>query len=188
MTTQNLADVSRWVVVLTHAQAEWQAYTNLLRHGVDALLPYTIGSARRGRWQQGVIRPTYPGYLFAQLGNTEKIRKAVGVRDLLRAGDLVIVSDAEVETFRTRWLADYREAHPQVHRKLVLHPGDCVEVPSGPFIGMPAIVERVDKSGIVWASLGKLQVSFHLSDVAHKAVRGRAKPARTPKHRKPKPL
>lgn len=183
----NTQEIARWVVVLTHAQAEWQAYTGLLRAGVDAFLPYTLGSARRGRWSHGVVRPTYPGYLFAQLGNTEKIRKAVGVRDLLRAGDLVIVSDEEVESCRRQWREDYREAHPQVRRRLVLNEGDWVEVPDGPFRGMPACVERVDKSGWVNAYLGKLQVSFHLSAVGHRAVRARAKPAGNPKHRRPKP-
>lgn len=173
----NTQEIARWVVVLTFAQAEWQAYTNLLRAGVDAFLPYVIGSARRGRWNQGVVRPAYPGYLFAQLGNTEAIRRTVGVRDLLRAGDLVIVGQDEIDSCRRQWLEDYREAHPRVRRKVVFRPGDWVEVPTGPFAGMPACVERVDKSGQVVAMLGKLQVVFD----GRVAVRARAKPARNRK-------
>lgn len=183
-----MAEATPWVVVLTHGGAEWQAFTNLTRHGVEALLPYTIGNARRGHWVQGVVRPTYPGYLFAQLSvSVEKIRKASGVRDLLRFGErLVYVSAEEVESCRAAWLEAYREALPHVRRKIVFQPGEWVRMVSGPFEGLPVRVERVDKSGMVCASLGKLQVNFHQSEAA-KSERGRAKPAGTPNHRKVKP-
>lgn len=188
----NTQEITRWVVVLTFAQAEWQAYTNLLRHGVEAFLPYTVGTVRRGRWHQGIIRPQFPGYLFAALAgrvNTETIKRAIGVRDLLKVPEgLVYVRPDEVDSCKRHWAKAYRESLPHPRRKLVLNPGDWVEIPEGPLVGTPVCVERVDKSGIVWASLGKLQVSFHLDDAVHKSVRVRAKPARTPKHHKPKPL
>jgi transcription antitermination factor NusG len=191
MTT--FGETTPWVVVLTFAQAEWQAYTNLLRHGVEAFLPYTVGTVRRGRWQQGIIRPQFPGYLFAALAervNTETIKRATGVRDLLKlgGGGLVYVRPEEVASCKRQWVKAYRESMPHPRRKLVLNPGDWVEIPLGPLAGTPVCVDRVDKSGIVWASLGKLQVTFHLDDAVHKSVRVRAKPARTPKHRKHKPL
>lgn len=176
-----MSEVTPWVVVLTFAQAEWQAYRNLLRHGVKSFLPYTLGTARRGRWDQGVVRPQYPGYLFAKLGpeaNTETIRKVVGVRDLLKAGHrLVYMTEAEIKACRVQWLEDYRQHLPQLARRVVLWPGKWVKVPTGPLEGAPCQIQNIDKSGRISASIGRLQVTFHLTDVSQRAVRASAKPA-----------
>lgn len=179
MNTQN---ITPWVVVLTFAQAEWQSYRNLTRRGVRSFLPYTLGTARRGRWDQGVVRPQYPGYVFAQLGpeaNTEVIRKVVGVRDLLKVGPrLVYLQTAEIESCRRQWLEDYRASLPALPRRVEIWPGKWLKVPSGPFEGAPCKVETIDKSGRIVAWLGKLQVAFHLTDVSPRAVRASAKPTK----------
>ena len=173
----DLAD--RWAVILCHAQAEWQVHTALLAQGVTSLLPYTLGSSRRGRWSHGVVRPVYPGYLFANIaaGNTHLIRRTAGVYDILKnAGQLVYVTPGQIRSCRKQWLDEFRQTAPRLVVKRIPKPGEWVKVPTGPFAGMPAQIETLDKSGNICASLGNLQVSFHLSDV--QAVRGSAKPAR----------
>lgn len=170
----------KWIVVLAFSGAEWQAYTNLLRHGVRAFLPYTLGSSRRGRWLQGVVRPQFPGYLFAAIGDgvsLETIKRTLGVHAVLMAKDgLVYVSAAQIALCRKNWLKAYREARPRRFQKVILAVGDFVAVPHGPFIGAPCQIKSLDKSGRVCASLGQLQVTFHISDVAAKSVRASAKP------------
>lgn len=178
----------KWLVVLTFGQADWQAYTGLLRRGVRSMMPYTLGDARRGRWAHGVVKPQYPGYLFAALEGdvtTEAIKNVPGVRDLLMdRGGLIFVSPAEVASCKARWLADYRAAAPRLIRKPVIAIGDWLAVPHGPFAGLPCQVTALDKSGNVCASVGPLQLNFRAQDV-HDAVRARAKLARkAPKHAK----
>jgi len=174
---------ARWIVVLCHAQAEWQVHTSLLAQGVTSLLPYTLGSSRRGRWAHGVVRPQYPGYLFASIGTgglTQIIRRTAGVFDLLRTGgQLVYVGPAQIASCRKQWLTEFRKHSPRLTLKRVPKPGEWVKVPFGALQGAPCQISAIDKSGNICATLGNLQVSFHLSDV--QAVRGSAKPARNQK-------
>lgn len=168
-----------WTVVLTQAQAEWQVYCALLRQGVEALLPWTLASSRRGRWAHGVVRPLYPGYLFVRMSvPIETVKRTAGVRDVLKldSGRMVVLRGEEVDVLRDQWSRLRDEAMPTpayVHR---VAPGDLVEVPAGPLIGLPVTVQSVDKSGLVTASIGQLTVTFHLP-AGVRSVRGSAKPA-----------
>lgn len=180
----------RWMVVLCYGQAEWQVHTTLLAQGVRSFLPYTLGSARRGRWSHGVVKPQYPGYLFAALEDgvsTAKVKRVAGVYDFLRSGtQMVFMGAHQVASLKAQWLRDYRNTAPRLARKPVFAVGDWLAVPHGPFSGVPCQIVSIDKSGIICASIGQLQVSFHTSDAAVRSVRGCAEPARnTPKPPKP---
>lgn len=163
-----------WTILLTHAQAEWQVYNALLRRGVDCLLPFTLASSRRGRWAQGVVRPVYPGYLFARMDvSLDTFRRTTGVREILRIGPKpVFVPESEVRVLREQAWEMLDQSKPRLNETLALKPGDVVTIPEGAFQGLPAIVQGVDKGGLVSASIGQLQITFRLA-----AVRGSAKPA-----------
>lgn len=164
-----------WTILLTHAQAEWQVYNTLIKQGVDCILPCALASSRRGRWAQGVVRPLYPGYLFARAEvSLDTLRRTPGVRDILRTGPrIVFLTPAEAETMRAHARQALDDSRPRRLDVLRLKPGDVIAIPEGPFAGTPAIVEGVDKSGMVRASIGQLQICFP-------AVRGSAKPAEIP--------
>lgn len=165
-----------WTILLTHAQAEWQVYCALLKRGVDCVLPYTLGSSRRGRWAQGVVRPAFPGYLFVRLDlSLDTLRSTTGVREVLRIGPKpVFLAENEAERFKAHAREMLDASTPRRNEVFSLKPGDVVTIPEGPFIGIPAIVQGVDKSGLVSASIGQLQITFRPA-----AVRGSAKPAET---------
>lgn len=167
-----------WTILLTHSQAEWQVYCALLKRGVDCILPYTLGSSRRGRWAQGVVRPLYPGYLIVRLDlRLDTLRSTTGVREVLRIGPKpVFMAESEADRFKAHARDALDGSVPRRENVLWLKPGDVVPVPDGPFAGVPAIVQEVDKAGNVRASIGQLQITF----AAGGTVRGSAKPAEIP--------
>lgn len=170
-----------WTVVLTQAQAEWQVYCALLKQGFEVLLPWTLHSARHGRWARGVVRPIYPGYLFLRLdASLEAVKRTPGVRDLLKldGGRVVMLGAAEIDRLRGEWLALHNEAMPRRVDVIRLKVGDIVRVPAGPLLGLPVYISAIDKSGFVTANLGQLVVTFHRS-ACDSSVRGSAKPAKS---------
>lgn len=173
----DITDAIRWFIVLTFAGAEWQAYNGLLKRGIDAYYPMTLGDARRGRWQQPVGRPQFPGYLFAT-GAAGAIRDTIGVRDLLRQGqDVVIIPNRELTVIRSACERLRFKSLPRLAETLDWKVGDIVSVPNGPLQGLPVVITTIDKSGLVRADIGQVSISFHLSDVTsadNESVRGRA--------------
>lgn len=168
---------TKWLIAMPFAGAEWQAHTGLLHHGVRSFLPYLLGSARRGRWCQGVVRPLFPGYVFAAMDGdttTEMVRRSVGIRELLRGRDgLVFMSPSQIAALKAAWLREYRAVGPVLKRKPMIRAGDFVAVPDGAMAGVPAQVATIDKSGNICAYVGQLRVTFH-RDAVHKSVRASA--------------
>lgn len=163
-----------WSIAVTFAGAEWQAYRGLLRQGITSYYPMTWDDARRGRWAQAVGRPQFPGYLFAAVDageSFEPIRKSVGVRDLLRQGqDVVLISNTQIETIKARCDERYNASIPKRIDSAKWKPGDLISIPHGPFMGVPAIIKTIDKSRNVCATIGNLDVVFRIA-AAHKSVR-----------------
>lgn len=159
-----------WTVVLSLAKAEWQVYRALLWQSVDAYYPFVLDDARYGRWLQPVLKPQFPGYLFAKIArrsDIETIRKSIGVRDLLRSGqELVMLSEAQFREIKTRCDEIHAAGLPKRAEGLTLDVGEIVQVPFGPFVGAPAIVRTLDKAGRIEAQLGPFVVTFNVSDLA----------------------
>lgn len=155
-----------WSIPLTFAAAEWQAYRGLLRQGITSYYPHTLDDARRGRWAQPVGRPQFPGYLFAAVDageSFEPIRKSVGIRDLLRQGqEVVLISDREMNSIKTICDERYNDSVPKRIDSAKWKPGDLISIPSGPFMGVPAIIKTIDKSRNVCATIGNLDVVFRI--------------------------
>lgn len=166
---------TRWYIVLTMSGAEWQAYKGILKRGIDAYYPFMYADVRRGRWQQGAVKPQFPGYLFAARSaqeSIEPVRQTIGVRDILRNGsNLVYLSSEQMQSCKRRCEEDRVTSLPHRMERIPIVLGDWIAIPSGAFIGVPAQVVGIDKSGNVRASIGSLDVTFHVSAI-HGSVRG----------------
>lgn len=170
----------RWFLVATYSGAEWVAFTTLLRNGLHAFYPRLVFSKRRGRWPQASYVPQYPGYIFAGVDDSnsiEGIKRVIGVREVCRCGpNLITISNKEIEAFRKQWLKEYRMHLPRRKIYTPLAVGDYITVPSGAFIGMPARIMSIDKSGFIKAQLGNFEVSMHSTAVTQNVL-GSAKHA-----------
>lgn len=170
----------RWYIVLTRGGAEWQSYRGILKKGLRCYFPHYISDAVRHRWVQGVIKPQFPGYIFVGLEvgeSIESVRAVNGVSNFLRTGGtLVAISDAQMEKCRADCDQRYWDHLPRRIERMPVKLGDWVAVPHGAFQGMPAEILAIDKSGRISASLGNLEVSFHIADVQPSALQS-AKPS-----------
>lgn len=170
----------RWHIILTKASGEWQAHKEILRKGLRCYYPFYFADVRRGRYFQGAVKPQFPGYLFVGLEPGESIEQArycQGVRDFVRdGGGLVSISDAQMQRCRADCDQRYWDSLPRRIERMPVRIGDFVAIPHGAFAGMPCEVLSIDKSGRISASLGNLEVSFHVTDV-HQSVRARAEPS-----------
>jgi len=168
----------RWVVVSTFSGAEWCSFTIMLKRGIPAFYPRIIRSARRGRWPQAAFTAQFPGYIFAGIGNgvtLENVKSVLGVKGIVRNGpEVVLIPSSEIADWRKTWLKEYRAHVPRLHVFTSPVPGDRIAIPSGAFIGLPARILTIDKSGYVTAQLGNLEVTFHVSALPQ-TVRGDAK-------------
>lgn len=169
-------ELLRWYVVRAYSGAEWQLRSGLLRRGIEAFLPWYIGEFRRGRWTRGVVRPSFPGYLFAGLEpdqDTKQILDTPGALAVIKTGDQVVeVTAKQIAKIRQQAAEDYMESLgvkvPQKQVKV----GDWVAVPQGrKMAGTPVEVDAIDKHGRIKASLGPFRVEFPLSEVTEVCTR-----------------
>ena len=124
----------QWFVVRTKAKKEDYAVQQLERRGVAAFLPRVI---EYGRDQ---IAPLFPGYLFVHielLAQYYRVVWAPGVRSFVAFGEVPTpVQDNVVHLIR-------ESAIDGIIRPLSpFKPGDRVQIKSGPFAGLVAIIQR----------------------------------------------
>lgn len=154
----------RWYVIAAYSQAEWEAYVNLLARGVDAFLPFYLISSRRGRYRRGFVAPLFPGYLFAGLDasmSADVVKSSPGVMEILsNQGDFIRINPTTIEQLREKAMTELNKSIAAINRPRRYTPGEWVVVPHGPFQGKPAQINRVDKAGMVHASLGQVQLSW----------------------------
>lgn len=175
-----MSQTLRWYIILTRGGAEWQSCKETLKKGYPAYYPYFYADVRRGHYSQGAIKPQFPGYIFVgieQGHSIEEVRHVNGVKDFLRtAGKLVSISNAQMVRCKKDCRHRFWDSLPRRIERTPVQIGDWVAVPYGAFAGVPAEVLSIDKSGRISASLGNLEVTFHVDDV-QKVERVRAKPA-----------
>lgn len=136
-------DGSAWYVVRTKPRSEATAADNLRSRGIEVFLPRLAAPfGRRALGGADHLEPLFPGYLFARLrlpDDFDRVAWTPGVAHLLALGDGVPVplEDRVVESLRER--AGGGEV---LRPRPVLRPGDPVEIRSGPFAGLHAIIDR----------------------------------------------
>lgn len=134
-------ETTAWYVVRTKPRAEAFAAANLRNRHVEVFLP-RLASAFGRRGATAATEPLFPGYLFARLALDREFHLVAwtpGVAHLLSLGDgaPTSIDDTVVESLRTR--ADGGEILRQQPR---LRAGDAVEIRTGPFQGLLAIIDR----------------------------------------------
>jgi transcriptional antiterminator RfaH len=135
-----------WYVVHTHPKQENRAESNLMAWNVETFFPKT----RDTRFNEFsskptyVIKPLFPGYLFARfvVGNLlHKIRYTRGVHSVVCVGDTpASVGDEAIEI-----IAAQIDGEGFVKLGDELKPGAKVLIQAGPFKGLTGIFERETK-------------------------------------------
>lgn len=169
----------RWHIVLTKASAEWQANKEILAKGFRCYYPFHFADVRRGRYNQGAVKPQFPGYLFVGLDqgeSIEQVRYVRGVRGFARdGGGLISISDAQMQRCKADCDQRYWDSLPRRIERMPIKVGDFVAAPVGPLQGVAVEIISIDKSGLIRASIGNLTVSFDIKAV-HGGERVSAEP------------
>ena len=145
---QDAAD--QWVAINTHPHREHIAVENLVRQDFEIYCPRELKRVRHARRVQDLLRPLFPGYVFAKVAPDltmwRPILSTYGVRSLVRFGDRPAFLDhgfiaglraREVDGVITKPVTPYRV-------------GQEVRFNGGPFDGLIAtIIEMDDKNRLV---------------------------------------
>jgi len=130
-----------WYAVNSKPHRERQAEQNLLRLGVETFCPLLKQSKVIRRVRQTVIRPLFPGYLFAKFDASCHLRAvayAGGVSRIVTFGGTpAVVDEAMIDSVKNRLQHGYAVAPS--HR---LKPGQVVTIQEGPLYGIEAVFER----------------------------------------------
>ena len=129
-----------WYVVRSKPRAEAFAAANLRSKAIEVFLPRL--AQRFAREAVRTVEPLFPGYLFAHLSLDTQFHVASwtpGVARLLSGPDgaPAVLDESVVESLRERARdGDVLEARP------ALRTGDPVEIRTGPFAGLLAVIAR----------------------------------------------
>ncbi len=140
----------RWAAINTHPHREHIAVEHLARQAFHVYCPRELKRIRHARRVQDVLRPLFPGYVFArvspELTMWRPILSTYGVRALVRIGDRPAFVDGDfIEGLRAREV-DGVIAKPAVPYQL----GQEVRLNGGPFDGIIGrIVEMKDNDRLV---------------------------------------
>jgi transcriptional antiterminator RfaH len=140
----------RWVAINTHPHREHIAVENLVRQNFDVYCPRELKRVRHARRVQDVLRPLFPGYVFAEvtpdLTQWRPILSTYGVRAVIRFGDRpAFVDNGFIEGLRAREV-DGAISKPTTPYRV----GQDVRLSGGPFDGLIAtIIEMGDKDRLV---------------------------------------
>lgn len=141
---------TRWAVINTHPHREHIVIENLIRQNFEAYCPRELKRVRHARRVQDVLRPLFPGYVFAQIASEltmwRPILSTYGVRSLVRIGDQpALINGSFIDGLRAREV-DGVVAKPASPYTL----GQEVRLSGGPFDGLIGrIIEMCDKDRLV---------------------------------------
>lgn len=139
-----------WAAINTHPHRENVAAENLMRQEFQVYFPREIKRVRHARRVQDVLRPLFPGYIFAQVAPEltmwRPILSTIGVRALVRTGDRPALLDGSfIEGLRAREI-DGVIAKPASPYRM----GQEVRLNGGPFDGLIGrIIEMNDRDRLV---------------------------------------
>lgn len=133
-----------WLAVSTHPHKERVAIENLVRQSFDAYCPMLRTRVRHARRQQDVLRPMFPGYVFAALRSVQRwqpILSTLGVRTVVRSGErLSFLPSDFVDALRAREI-DGAIVRPVCRFSI----GQQVKLSGGPFGDMVATIVEMDQ-------------------------------------------
>jgi transcriptional antiterminator RfaH len=135
----------KWAVVNTHPHKERFALENLSRQEFETYCPMLQIRVRHARKTSLVLRPMFPGYLFAAVdGEGQRWRPLMstfGVRTVVRSGDCFSLLPQEfVDALRVREI-DGAIVRPTSPYRI----GQTVKLVKGPFDGLIATIIAMDE-------------------------------------------
>jgi transcriptional antiterminator RfaH len=152
-----------WVVVNTRPHAEHAALENLKRQTFEAYCPMLPKRRSHARRVEMVLRPLFPGYLFARCGKQARrwrpILSTYGVRSVVRAGEQPsFIGHGFIASLRAREIdgAIVRPAKPY-------EVGEKVQIAGGAFDGIVATIIDLEEEERVVVLLDMLQHAAKLT-------------------------
>jgi len=133
-----------WIVINTHPNKEEIALANLMRQGFEVYCPRLRKRIRHARRTSDVLRPLFPGYVFAAVDRDfprwRSCLSTYGVRQVVQAaGAPSFLPDGFIESLQVREL-DGAIVLPAAPLRL----GQQVRLASGPFDGLIATIVEMD--------------------------------------------
>jgi len=139
---QTLEQTRNWYAVYTASNREKRVERHLRTKGVEVFLPlYTVTKRWKNRIRAKVDLPLFPGYLFARIALSERVRvlEVPSVVSIIGKGrEPIPLSDVELDALRTGLRLGQVDPHPY------LKVGNRARIRTGPFAGMEGIVVRKD--------------------------------------------
>lgn len=129
-----------WYVVRTKPRAEAFAAANLRTRAIEVFLPRL--AQRFARDAARAIEPLFPGYLFAHLSLASQFHVASrtpGVAHLLAGAD---GAPARLDEGIVAALRDRASDGDVLVARPAFRAGDAVEIRTGPFAGLLAVIDR----------------------------------------------
>jgi transcriptional antiterminator RfaH len=160
----------QWYVVYSKTRKEPQAQFHLARKGIESFfprlyLPGSVGGARR-------IVPLFPNYLFVRLelaSESHYVAWSPGVKRFVSFSDAPLPLEERVVAF----LKDNADDEGIITARSQLRRGQEVEISSGPFSGLAAIIQDPpDAKGRVKVLLKLMSRSITVK-LGVEALRGR---------------
>lgn len=135
-------EAPRWYAVYTKPRRECVAEQHLKRQGFDCFLPRAINPGRKVVRRQAPVEPVFPRYLFVRLtlghDNSAPIRSTQGVVGLVRFGQKTVSVPTQIVDGLVRLLNPVSGLiEPDFE---AFNVGDHVQVFTGPFAGLEAVV------------------------------------------------
>ena len=139
-----------WIVINTRPHAESTALENLQRQAFETYCPMLRKRRSHARTVSMVLRPLFPGYLFARGGMNGRrwrpILSTHGVRNVVRAGDEPSVIDSSfIDSLKAREIdgAIARPANPYAI-------GQKVQIAGGAYDGIvTTIIDLAEEERVV---------------------------------------
>ncbi len=139
------ASEAPWIVVNTRPHAELTALENLQRQAFETYCPMLRKRRSHARRIDTVLRPLFPGYLFARPGTAGRrwrpILSTQGVRTVVRAGEEPsLIEHGFIASLKARQV-DGAIARPAKPYEV----GQMVQIAGGPFDGIVTTIIDLDE-------------------------------------------
>jgi len=161
----NRADTAEepWIVVNTRPHAEPTALENLRRQAFDAYCPMLCKRRSHARSVSMVLRPLFPGYLFARSGATSRrwrpMLSTYGVRNVVRAGEEPsLIEHGFIASLKAREI-DGAIVRPARAYEV----GQRVQIAGGPFDGIVTTIIDLEEEDRIVVLLDMLKHTTRLT-------------------------
>lgn len=149
-------DRPNWFILLTEPSREVTAVRGLTERGIQAYGPIVLKYVVRRQRKIDVLRPLFPGYVFAKLtvdvDDFSAPKRVNGVRDYLRFEGLpCAIQEVAIDAIRRREAIELERAKRAISGVHDFEVGENVRVADGPFSGFAAEVFSMDPKCAVTA-------------------------------------